>query len=139
MGSALRESQFQDLTRFRPPEGYRGRAAWFVQFWWLFDALFVRSSPQVLYSWRRFALRIFGAKIGRNVLIRPGVRVTFPWKVEIGDRCWIGDNATLNSIAEITIGEHSVISQEAYLCTGTHDHSDISFSLVASPIVVEPE
>jgi putative colanic acid biosynthesis acetyltransferase WcaF len=135
----VQRNQFQDLSRFRPPGGFRGRSAWFVQLWWLFDALLVRPTPQTLYSWRRFALRLFGAKIGRNVLIRPGVRVTFPWKVVIGDHSWIGDNVTLYSIATITIGEHSVVSQEAYLCTGTHDHSDISFPLVASPITVEPE
>ena len=95
--------------------------------------------PQAFYPWRRFVLRLFGAKIGYKVLIRPGVRVTFPWKVAIGDYCWIGDNATLYSIAPVTIGEHSVISQEAYLCTGTHDHRKVSFPLVASPITVEPE
>jgi putative colanic acid biosynthesis acetyltransferase WcaF len=72
-------------------------------------------------------------------LIRPGVRVTFPWKVSIGDHCWIGDHATLYSIAEIRIGEHSVISQEAYLCAATHNYCDISFPLVASPINVEAE
>jgi putative colanic acid biosynthesis acetyltransferase WcaF len=132
-------NQFQDLSRFRLPEKSRGRPAWFVQVWWLFDALFVRSSPQVLYSWRRFAWRLFGAKVGRNVLIRPGVRATLPWKVEIGDHCWIGENATLYSIAQITIGEHSVISQEAYLCAGTHDHGHVSFPMMASPIVIEPE
>ena len=95
--------------------------------------------PQAFYSWRCFVLRLFGAKIGDKVLIRPGARITFPWKVTIGDYCWIGDNATLYSIAEITIGEHSVISQDAYLCTGTHDHRDIAFPLVASPIAIESE
>jgi putative colanic acid biosynthesis acetyltransferase WcaF len=135
----LQRNEFQDLSRFRLPEGSRGRPAWFVQLWWLFDAFFVRPAPQALYSWRRFVLRLFGAKVGRNVLIRPGVRVTFPWKVVIGDHCWIGDNATLYSVAKITIGEHSVVSQDAYLCTGTHDHSDISFSLISSPITIEPE
>jgi putative colanic acid biosynthesis acetyltransferase WcaF len=135
----VQRNQFQDLSRFRPPGEFRGRPAWFVQLWWLFEALLVRLTPQALYSWRRFALRLFGARIGRNVLIRPGVRVTFPWKVAIGDHSWIGDNVTLYSIATITIGEHSVVSQEAYLCTATHDHSDISFPLVASPITVEPE
>jgi putative colanic acid biosynthesis acetyltransferase WcaF len=138
-GTALQPNQFQNLSRFRLPDEFRGRPAWFVQLWWLFDALFVRSTPQALYSWRRIALRLFGAKIGHNVLIRPGVRVTFPWKVVIGDHCWIGDNATLYSLAEITIGEHSVVSQDAYLCAGTHDHCDISFPTVASPITVEPE
>ena len=137
--AALSHNQFQDLSRFRPPIGFRGRPAWFVQLWWLFDALFVRPTPQVFYSWRRFAWRLFGAQVGHHVLIRPGVRVTFPWKVAIGDHCWIGDNATLYSVAQITVGEHSVISQEAYLCAGTHDHCDISFPLLAAPINVEPE
>jgi putative colanic acid biosynthesis acetyltransferase WcaF len=135
----LQRNQLQDLSRFRLPEGAHGRPAWFIQLWWLFDALFVRPTPQALYPWRRFVLRLFGAKVGRNVLIRPGVRVTLPWKVVIGDYCWIGDNATLYSVSTITIGEHSVLSQEAYLCAGTHDHSEISFSLLATPITVEPE
>jgi putative colanic acid biosynthesis acetyltransferase WcaF len=133
------QGKFQDLSRFRFPEAARGRPAWFVQFWWLFDALFVRPTPQAFYSWRRLAWRLFGAKLGGNVLIRPGVRVTFPWKVTIGDNCWIGDEVTLYSIAPITIGEHSVVSQHAYLCAATHDHCDISFSLIASPITIEPE
>ena len=132
IGGKLPRNQFQDLSRFRPPAD-RG-PAWFVQLWWLFDALFVRPTPQALYPWRRFIWRLFGAKIGHRVLIRPGVRVTFPWKVAIGDHCWIGDNATLYSVANIAIGEHSVISQEAYLCAGTHDHCDISFPLLAAPI-----
>jgi putative colanic acid biosynthesis acetyltransferase WcaF len=135
----LQVNDFQDLSRFRLPDGFRGRPSWFVQLWWLFDALFVRPAPQVLYSWRRFALRLFGAKVGHRVLIRPGVRVTFPWKLAIGDHCWIGDNATLYNIEKITIGEHSVISQDAYLCTGSHDYCKISFPLIASPINVESE
>jgi putative colanic acid biosynthesis acetyltransferase WcaF len=135
----LEGNQYQNLSRFRIPEGARGRPAWFVQLWWLFEAIFVRPTPQVLYAWRRFALRLFGAKIGTRVLIRPGVRVTFPWNVAIGDYCWIGDDATLYSIGKITVGEHSVLSQEAYLCAATHDHAEISFPLIVSPIVIEPE
>jgi putative colanic acid biosynthesis acetyltransferase WcaF len=135
----LPNNKFQDLSFFRLPEGARGRSAWFVQLWWLFDALFVRPTPQALYSWRSFVWRLFGAKVGRNVLIRPGVRVTFPWKVVIGDYCWIGDNATLYSVGKIVIGAHSVVSQDAYLCAGTHDYCSISFPLVVSPIIIEPE
>src|SRR5215472_11490622 len=118
---SMQQRKFQDLSRFRFPEGIRERPGWFIQLWWLFEKLCVRPTPQMLYSWRRFAWRMFGAKVGHNVLIRPGVRLTFPWKVTIGDYCWIGDDATLYSVAKITIGEHSVISQEAYLCTATHD------------------
>jgi putative colanic acid biosynthesis acetyltransferase WcaF len=135
----LKGNRYQDLSRFRIPDGARGRPAWFVQLWWTFEAVFVRPTPQVLYAWRRLALRLFGAKIGTRVLIRPGVRVTFPWNLVIGDYCWIGDGATLYSIGRIIVGDHTVVSQEAYLCAATHDHAELSFPLIVSPIVIEPE
>lgn len=131
--------EFQDLSLFRAPAGYAERPLWFVQFWWLFDSALVRWTPQAMYGWRRLALRIFGAKVGRNVLIRPGVKVTFPWKVTIGDHCWIGDNVTIYSIAEVVLGEHTVVSQESYLCTGTHDYTKFDFPLVASAINIGAE
>lgn len=129
--------RFQDLSRFEGTA--RGRAAWRAQLWWLFQALFVLPTPQFMFSWRRFALILFGAKIGEHVLIRPGVRVTFPWNLTIGDYVWIGDNVILYSVAEISIGSHSVISQEAYLCAGTHDYQDVSFRFVSGPIQVAAE
>ena len=92
-----------------------------------------------MFDWRRFALILFGAKIGKRVLIRPGVRVTYPWNLTIGDYVWIGDNTTLYSVAEISIGSHSVISQEAYLCAGTHDYQDVSFRFVSAPIRIAEE
>jgi putative colanic acid biosynthesis acetyltransferase WcaF len=121
------------------PAGARGRPAWYVQIWWIFDALFVRPTPQVFYAWRRFALRLFGARIGKDVLIRPGVRVAYPWKLVVGDNCWIGDGVRLYNIDEITLGDHTVVSQDAYLCSGTHDARDITFPVVASPIRIESE
>jgi putative colanic acid biosynthesis acetyltransferase WcaF len=129
--------RFQDLSRFGGTA--RGRAAWRAQLWWLFQALFVLPTPQYLFGWRRLALILFGAKIGKNVLIRPGVRVTYPWNLTMGDYVWIGDNVTLYSVADISIGSHSVISQEAYLCAGTHDHREVSFPFVSAPIRIADE
>ena len=82
---------------------------------------------------------MFGARIGRDVLVRPSVRITYPWKVSIGDRSWIGDYAELYSLGEIEIGSDSVVSQYAYLCTGSHDHRAIGFDIYAKPIRVEDE
>ena len=129
--------RYQDLSQFEGTT--RGRAAWRAQLWWLFQALFVLPTPQFMFSWRRFALTLFGAKIGKNVLIRPGVRVTYPWNLTMGDCVWIGDNATLYSVADISIGSHSVISQEAYLCAGTHDYREVSFPFVSAPIRIADE
>jgi putative colanic acid biosynthesis acetyltransferase WcaF len=129
--------RFQDLSRFGGTA--RGRAAWRAQLWWLFQTIFVLHTPQYMFGWRRLALVLFGAKIGKRVLIRPGVRVTYPWNLTIGDHVWIGDDVILYSVAEISIGSHSVISQEAYLCAGTHDYRDVSFRFVSAPIRIADE
>jgi putative colanic acid biosynthesis acetyltransferase WcaF len=110
-----------------------------VQLWWLVQSLFLNTSPQSFYGWRRLLLRGFGAHIGKNVLIRPSVRVTYPWKVSIGDNSWIGDNVELYSLGAITIGDNVVVSQGSYLCAGTHDYTDPAFPIQQFPIVVEPE
>src|SRR5580704_5355888 len=60
----------QDLSTHRLPPNFRGRPAWFVQIWWLAQSLLFHTSPQAMYGWRRFLLKLFGAKIGRNVMLR---------------------------------------------------------------------
>lgn len=92
-----------------------------------------------MYGWRRFLLRAFGARIGKNVLIRPSVSVTYPWKLNIGDYSWIGDGVTLYTLGEISIGDNAVVSQHSYLCTGSHDYKQPTFDLYAVSIRVEPE
>jgi putative colanic acid biosynthesis acetyltransferase WcaF len=129
----------QDLKAFRLPADFRGRAAWFVQLWWIVQSTLFRLSPQFMYGWRLWLLRLFGATIGRGVLLRPSVDITYPWKVSIGDWSWIGDNVRLYSLGEIDIGENVVISQNSYLCTGTHDFGIATFDIFAKPIVVESE
>jgi putative colanic acid biosynthesis acetyltransferase WcaF len=133
------QPRFQDLARFRVQSDFRGRSGLVVLLWQLVQATLFGLSPQPLYAWRRFLLGMFGAKIGKGVLVRPSARVTYPWKVALGDNCWIGDHAELYSLGPITIGANAVISQRSYLCAGTHDPSDIAFPLVAKTIVVEPE
>ena len=128
--------EFQRLDRFRVPAGFRGRPGWYVQLWWLVQALLFRPSPQVLYGWRRWLLRRFGARIGRGVLIRPSTRITYPWKLTVGDYAWIGDDVELYTLGEITIGAHAVVSQRCYLCTGSHDYTHVTFDIFARPIVI---
>ncbi len=131
--------RYQDLRTFRMPEGFRGRPAWLVQLWWIVEALLFRPSPQFLYGWRRWLLRQFGATVGEGVVIRPTVRTQFPWKVTIGDHAWIGDDVVLYSLGEITIGKNAVVSQKAYLCTGSHDPERPDFSIFSLPICIEDE
>ncbi|MBX6322141.1 MAG: colanic acid biosynthesis acetyltransferase WcaF [Rhodospirillaceae bacterium] len=129
----------QDLARFRVPEGFRGRSALAVQLWWAVQATLFRLSPQVCYGWRRWLLRLFGARVGSRVLVRPSVRITYPWNVTLGDRAWIGDDVVLYSLGPIDIGHDAVVSQRCYLCAGTHDHEQPDFPILGRPIAVGPE
>lgn len=133
------DPQWQDLSRFTLPAGFRGRPAWFVQLWWLVQAVLVHPSPQAFYGWRRFWLRVFGARIGKHVRIRPSAQVTYPWKLAIGDWAWIGDEVTLYTLGEISIGAHAVISQRSYLCAAAHDYRRIGFDIFAKPVQIGPE
>ncbi len=132
----IEPGQYQDLSRFGLPPGFRGRSGVIVQLWFLVQTFLFRPSPQALYGWRRFLLRLFGAQVGQGVLVRPTAAITYPWKVTLGDHCWIGDEAVLYSLGEITVGAHAVVSQRAYLCTGAHDYATPTFDIYARPITI---
>ena len=82
-------------------------------------------------------LRAFGATVGSGVLIRTGVRVHWPWKLTVGAHTWIGEGAWLLNLEPITLGSDVCISQEALLCTGSHDRRSPTFEFDNAPIRVE--
>lgn len=95
-----------------------------------------RFSPRPLWGWRRFLLRSFGARIGRDVHIHPSVRVTMPWNVRIGDLSAVGDEVRLYALGAIAIGERTTISQGAHLCAGTHDYRRKDLPLIKASITI---
>lgn len=123
------QKKTQDISSFRMPQGFRGKPSWYVQLWWLVQATLFRWSPQFMYSFRSNLLRIFGANVGKCLIIRPSATVTYPWKVKIGDHVWIGDDVVLYSLGEITIGDNTVISQRSYICAGDHDYTQPEFPI----------
>jgi len=82
-------------------------------------------------------LRLFGAEVGRGVVIKPRVNIKYPWNLKIGSFVWIGEGVWLDSLDLITIGSNVCISQDAYLLTGNHDYKDPAFSLITKPINIE--
>lgn len=82
-------------------------------------------------------LRAFGAKIGKDVLLRHRVRIHWPWKLTVGDSCWVGEGAWLLNLEPITIGKNVCVSQEVLLCTGSHDYRSPTFEFDNGPIVIE--
>jgi putative colanic acid biosynthesis acetyltransferase WcaF len=67
------------------------------------------------------------------------VKVTYPWKVNIGDYSWIGDDVTLYSLGCITVGRNVVISQKSYVCSASHDYRSPHFDIFISDVMIEDE
>jgi len=130
---------YQDLSIFKVPDTFRGKSKVAIQLWWILQGTLFAWSPQFLYGWRVFLLRLFGARIGKNVKIRSTVQVTYPWKVSIGDFSWVGDNCILYSLGDITIGSHVAIAHSVYINTGGHDYTKKAFDIFFKPVVIEDE
>jgi putative colanic acid biosynthesis acetyltransferase WcaF len=82
-------------------------------------------------------LRLFGARIGTGVVIKPRVNVKYPWRLTVGDDSWIGEAAWLDSLAPIRIGSNACLSQGCTIETGNHDWSKVSFDLIVKEVVIE--
>lgn len=104
-----------------------------VLLWSVAELLFVTNPWQISSRLRVAVLRLFGARIGHEVVFRPRTRVRFPWKLEVGSRSWIGEGVWLHNQANITIGSDVVISQETFLTTGSHAHKR-DMALLTKPI-----
>jgi putative colanic acid biosynthesis acetyltransferase WcaF len=85
---------------------------------------------------RTSILRLFGAKTASKVLISGSAWIEMPWNLTLGEYVTIGDRVTLYNLAPLTIGAQTVISQDTYLCCGTHDYTDPSFPLITRPITL---
>ncbi len=126
------------LDLYRNPDFDRGAPRWKEAAWLVVSGLLVATWLPGS-GWRRSLLRLFGARIGQGVVFKPGVTVKFPWKLAIGDHSWIGEHVWIDNLAEVRIGSHACLSQEVYVCTGSHDWSLDSFDLITRPVVVGDE
>ncbi|WP_375500606.1 putative colanic acid biosynthesis acetyltransferase [uncultured Jatrophihabitans sp.] len=117
--------------------GYdKGRSKLWQASWFATERLLFRAWWFPM-AWKPAILRAFGARIGTGVHIRHTVRVLWPWKLEIDDHAWVGEGAWLLNLENIRIGANACVSQEAFLCTGSHDHLSSTFEFDNGPITIE--
>lgn len=131
-----RVSETRQLAGFTGAGYDKGRPV-FAQALWFAVMNLVWSKWWFPARLRPAVLRAFGAQVGTGVFIRHRVRVLWPWKLVVGDDCWIGEDAWLLNLEPITLGHDVCLSQGAFLCTGSHDRRSPTFEYDNAPIVVE--
>jgi putative colanic acid biosynthesis acetyltransferase WcaF len=104
--------------------------------WYFTDVIFFKSRLMPVSSVLVALLRLFGSRIGREVRIKPGIHIKYPWKLEIGDYSWLAD-CYVDNLDQVKIGKNCCISQQALLITGNHNYSRTNFDLMTGPIVLE--
>ena len=82
-------------------------------------------------------LKLFGAKIGAGVVIKPSVNIKYPWRLTIGNHVWIGEKAWIDNLEDVIIYDNCCLSQGAMLLTGSHDYTRSTFNVLVEPIILE--
>lgn len=119
-------------------EGYHPGKNRFVQFLWYFtNVIFFINPLNPISSLKVFLLKIFGAKLGKGVVIKPGVNIKYPWRLTIGSYSWIGEKVWIDNLGDVSIGKHACISQGALLLTGNHNYKRSDFKLIVRNIILE--
>ncbi len=108
------------------------RALW--QLSWL---LLCRWTPRPMHAWRVRVLRMWGCKTGARCHVYSDAVIWAPWNLTLEDDACIGDGADIYSVGEIRLGKRAIVSQQAFLCTASHDHRQQNFPLIVKPIVLE--
>ena len=108
-----------------------------IAFWYLINSCFFRGSWNTSSNLKIFWLRVFGATVGKGVIIRPAVNIKYPWKLNIGNHCWIGEGVWIDNLDQVTLEDNVCISQGAFLLCGNHNYKSSSFDLITAPIYIK--
>ncbi|MGI4758408.1 MAG: WcaF family extracellular polysaccharide biosynthesis acetyltransferase [Janthinobacterium lividum] len=118
-----------DNSWYSPGRSFLWRALW------LFIGLPLFRCALLPFSGFRVALlRLFGAQVGQGVVIHSEVNVKYPWHLQVGNHCWIGERAWIDNLTTVRLGDNTCLSQDCYICTGNHNWSDPLFGLIVKPV-----
>ena len=114
-----------------------GRSSLIILIWYFINILFFKNRFFPFSSIKVFILKFFGAKIGERVLLKPGINIKYPWKLEIGSDVWIGEGVWIDNLDQVLIKDNVCISQGAMLLCGNHNYKLSTFDLIIGPITLE--
>lgn len=105
--------------------------------WYFVNLIFFKSAWNVSSGLKIFLLRLFGAKVGSGVVLKPMVNIKYPWKLVVSDYSWIGEGCWIDNLSDVLIGTSVTLSQGSMLLTGSHDHTRTTFDFISQPIQLE--
>lgn len=126
-----------DLSSFDNGWYSPGRGFLVRTLWYFVSTLIFEGGWMPWMAPKRWLLRLFGAEIGRGLVIKPRVCIKYPWRFVAGDHCWIGQGVWVDNLADVRLGSHVCLSQQAYLCTGSHDYRQPTFDLTVRPLEIQ--
>ena len=105
--------------------------------WYIVSRFFINTYIPYPMIVKRQILKLFGARIGKNVVIKPKVNIKYPWFLTIEENTWIGENVWIDNLTMVKIGSNVCLSQGCLLLTGNHDFTRATFDLIVKPITIE--
>ena len=125
-----------DLSKFQN-SFYKPGNIFLRSLWYFNSIIFFESKIPIPQFFKKLILKIFGSKLGKGVVIKPSVKIKYPWQLEIGDNSWIGERVWIDNVATIKIGSNVCISQGVMLESGNHNFKSEGFDLLLEPIIIE--
>ena len=125
-----------DLSKF-DNSWYKPGGKFKIMLWYFFNALYLQNKYNPFSGLKKIVLRLFGAKIGTGVVLKPSISVKYPWKLTIGNNVWVGENVWIDNLDEVVIGNNVCLSQGSMLLCGNHDYKKSTFDLMTGQITLQ--
>lgn len=104
--------------------------------WYFVNAAFFNSAFPVMFV-KRALLKLFGAKIGKGLVIKPYVNIKYPWRLSVGNNVWIGEKVWIDNLGFVVLKDNTCVSQGAMLLCGNHHYKKVAFDLIVGNITIE--
>jgi putative colanic acid biosynthesis acetyltransferase WcaF len=124
-----------DLSKYSNSWYKPGGSAFKRALWFFVNACFLASFFP-FSGFKVFLLRLFGAEIGKGVVIKPRVNIKYPWKLKIHDHVWLGERVWIDNLDLVEIGANSCLSQGAFILCGNHNYKKTEFDLMTAPVIL---
>ncbi len=126
-----------DLSQYNNSWYNAGASKIKIALWFLVKGLFFINPLFPFVGFKVWLLRLFGARVGNGVVIKPSVNIKYPWSVEIGNHVWIGELVWIENHCKVVIGNNVCLSQGSVIMTGNHDYKKTTFDLVIKSVTLD--